>query len=60
MFRMASAIARNPDKEFEMKPPPLEARVRDDTGPYMMKSLSSISDSALESFEPGVISSGCA
>ena len=22
-FRMASAISRNPDKEFEMKPPPL-------------------------------------
>ena len=26
MFRMASAITRNPDKEFEMKPPPLEVR----------------------------------
>ena len=24
MFRMASAISQNPDKEFEMKPPPLE------------------------------------
>ncbi len=24
MFRMASAISRNPDKEFEVKPPPLE------------------------------------
>jgi len=24
MFRMASAITRNPDKEFEVKPPPLE------------------------------------
>ncbi len=23
-FRMASAINRNPDKEFEVKPPPLE------------------------------------
>ncbi len=23
-FRMASAISRNPDKEFEVKPPPLE------------------------------------
>ena len=26
MFRMASAIARNPDIEFEMKPPPLEVK----------------------------------
>ncbi len=24
MFRMASAISRNPEKEFEVKPPPLE------------------------------------
>ncbi len=24
MFRMASAISQNPDKEFEVKPPPLE------------------------------------
>jgi hypothetical protein len=24
MFRMASAISRNPDKEFEVKPPPLD------------------------------------
>jgi len=24
MFRMAAAISRNPDKEFEVKPPPLE------------------------------------
>ncbi len=24
MFRMASAISRNPDNEFEVKPPPLE------------------------------------
>ena len=24
MFRMASAITQNPDKEFEVKPPPLE------------------------------------
>ena len=28
-FRMASAISRNPDKEFEVKPPPLEVSYED-------------------------------
>ena len=32
MFRMASAISRNPDKEFEVNPPPLEVSYEESEG----------------------------